>query len=154
MVRPAAKREAVAHLRTVFQMSERRACSLIAADRSSVRYRPCRPPDAELRSANPSSHTPARQAGAGRYGQAFLDAIDWALTVDSAARPQTVADLRRALCTDHVASLDLQDALADGDTVIEGDAQLRESRWHRAGQMPRNRRRLKSRVKQWRPSKN
>jgi putative transposase len=49
MVGPAAKREAVAHLRTVFRMSERRACSLIAADRSSVRYRSCRPPDLALR---------------------------------------------------------------------------------------------------------
>ena len=35
MVGPAAKREAVAHLRSVFQMSERRACSVIAADRTS-----------------------------------------------------------------------------------------------------------------------
>lgn len=49
MVGPAAKREAVAHLRTAFQMSERRACSVIAADRTSVRYRSCRPPDTELR---------------------------------------------------------------------------------------------------------
>jgi putative transposase len=49
MVGRAAKGEAVAHLRTMFRMSERRACSLIAADRSSVRYRSCRPPDAELR---------------------------------------------------------------------------------------------------------
>jgi putative transposase len=49
MVGPAAKREAVAHLRTMFRMSERRACSLIAADRSSIRYRSCRPHDFELR---------------------------------------------------------------------------------------------------------
>jgi putative transposase len=49
MVGPAAKREAVAHLRTEFRMSERRACSVIAADRTSVRYRSCRPSDTELR---------------------------------------------------------------------------------------------------------
>jgi transposase InsO family protein len=49
MVGPAAKREAVAHLRTVFEMSERRACSIIAADRASIRYRSRRPPDTELR---------------------------------------------------------------------------------------------------------
>src|SRR5713226_4193612 len=49
MVGPAAKREAVAHLWTMFQMSERRACSVIAADRTTIRYRSCRPPDAELR---------------------------------------------------------------------------------------------------------
>ena len=50
MVGPAAKREAVAHLRNVLQMSERRACTLVAADRKMIRYRSRRPPDAELRS--------------------------------------------------------------------------------------------------------
>jgi putative transposase len=49
-VRPAAKREAVALLRTMFEMSERRACTVIAADRKMVRYRSCRPADTELRS--------------------------------------------------------------------------------------------------------
>ena len=49
MVGPAAKREAVAHLRDVLQMSERRACTLIAADRKMIRYRSRRPPDIELR---------------------------------------------------------------------------------------------------------
>jgi putative transposase len=50
MVGPAAKREAVAHLRSVLQMSERRACTLVAADRKMIRYRSRRPPDGELRS--------------------------------------------------------------------------------------------------------
>jgi hypothetical protein len=49
MVRPAAKREAVAHLREHFQRSERRACSLLAADRKMIRYRSRRPPETELR---------------------------------------------------------------------------------------------------------
>jgi len=49
MVRPAAKREAVAHLRSVLQMSERRACTLVAADRKMIRYRSRRAPDVELR---------------------------------------------------------------------------------------------------------
>ena len=49
MVGPAAKREAVAHLRGGFEMSERRACSLIAADRTMIRYRSRRPPETELR---------------------------------------------------------------------------------------------------------
>lgn len=49
MVRPAAKRQAVAHLREQFQMSERRACSVIAADRKTIRYRSRRPPETELR---------------------------------------------------------------------------------------------------------
>jgi putative transposase len=49
MVRPAAKREAVAHLRNVLQMRERRACTLVAADRKMIRCRSRRPPDIELR---------------------------------------------------------------------------------------------------------
>lgn len=49
MVGPAAKREAVSHLRNVLQMSERRACSLVSADRKMIRYRSRRPPDVELR---------------------------------------------------------------------------------------------------------
>jgi transposase InsO family protein len=49
MVGPAAEREAVAHLRNVLQMSERRACTLVAADRKMIRYRSRRPSDVELR---------------------------------------------------------------------------------------------------------
>jgi putative transposase len=49
MVGPAAKREAVAHLRSTMEMSERRACTLIAADRTMIRYRSRRPPETELR---------------------------------------------------------------------------------------------------------
>jgi transposase InsO family protein len=49
MVRPAAKREAVAHLKDHFQMSERRACSIMSADRKMIRYRSRRPPETELR---------------------------------------------------------------------------------------------------------
>src|SRR5438105_7859185 len=49
LVRPAAKREAVALLEHMFEMSERRACTVIAADRKTVRYRSKRPADSELR---------------------------------------------------------------------------------------------------------
>ena len=49
MVGPAAKREAVAHLRAELGLSERRACSIVNADRQMVRYRSRRPPDTELR---------------------------------------------------------------------------------------------------------
>lgn len=45
----AAKREAVAHLQAVLGVSERRACSIVGADRKSVRYTSTRPGDAELR---------------------------------------------------------------------------------------------------------
>jgi putative transposase len=45
MVGPVAKREAVAHLRAVMSLSERRACSIVDADRKMIRY----PPDTALR---------------------------------------------------------------------------------------------------------
>lgn len=49
MVTPAARREAVAHLEATFRVSQRRACSAIAVDRSLVRYRSRRGDDAEIR---------------------------------------------------------------------------------------------------------
>ena len=42
-------REGVARIRTVFGISERRACSIVKADRKMVRYRSCRAPDTALR---------------------------------------------------------------------------------------------------------
>ena len=45
----AAKRAAVVHARTVHGINERRACSIIRVDRSSVRYQSMRGDDAELR---------------------------------------------------------------------------------------------------------
>nr|WP_314961104.1 IS3 family transposase [Bradyrhizobium cosmicum] len=49
LVGPAAQREAVAHLQAELGVSERRACSIISADRKMIRYRSCRRPDTELR---------------------------------------------------------------------------------------------------------
>lgn len=49
MVGPAAKREAVAHLQAVMELSERRACLIVGADRKMIRYRSRRPDEAELR---------------------------------------------------------------------------------------------------------
>ncbi len=46
---PAARREAVAYLAATFQMSERRACRVVGADRASVRYEGTRPDDGALR---------------------------------------------------------------------------------------------------------
>lgn len=51
MVTPDAKREAVAHACTEHGVSQRRACEVLAVDRSSVRYRSIRPDDADLREA-------------------------------------------------------------------------------------------------------
>ncbi|QQC26808.1 IS3 family transposase (plasmid) [Brucella anthropi] len=49
MVGPAAKRDAVAHLKDIMGLSERRACQIVSADRKMIRYRSCRPPEVELR---------------------------------------------------------------------------------------------------------
>ena len=49
MVTPAVRREAVAQVRVAFEVSERRACSALGVDRTSVRYRSIRPDDATLR---------------------------------------------------------------------------------------------------------
>jgi putative transposase len=49
MVGPAVKRDAVAHLRAVMGLSERRACRIVAIDRKTARYTSTRPADAELR---------------------------------------------------------------------------------------------------------
>jgi putative transposase len=49
MVTPVARREAVTHLRTTFEVSERRACKVLGTDRTSVRYRGRRADDALVR---------------------------------------------------------------------------------------------------------
>ena len=49
MVTPAARREVVVHLRAAYEVSERRACSALGTDRTSVRYRSRRPDDAAVR---------------------------------------------------------------------------------------------------------
>lgn len=49
MVTPGAKREAVAHLCTVHEVSQRRACKVIGAERTSVRYRSIRPDEPAVR---------------------------------------------------------------------------------------------------------
>jgi putative transposase len=49
MVTPAVRREAVAHLKVAYEVSERRACSALGTDRTSVRYRSRRPDDTPVR---------------------------------------------------------------------------------------------------------
>lgn len=49
MVAPDARREAVAHLRGEYAVSERRACRVIGAERATIRYRRRRGEDGEVR---------------------------------------------------------------------------------------------------------
>ena len=46
---PDAKREAVSYLQAAYGVSERRACSAMAVDRSTIRYESKRADDTELR---------------------------------------------------------------------------------------------------------
>ena len=49
MVGPVVKREGVAHLQAMMDLSERRPCSIVDADCEMIRYRSRRAPDTELR---------------------------------------------------------------------------------------------------------
>jgi HAMP domain-containing protein len=80
-----------------------------------------KPADAEARAGGVVLQ-PAVQAGQGRYGRSFLEAIDWALQMDAAARPATVEQWRDKLLADHVSSLGLKEALRRGDSQDEGES--------------------------------
>jgi putative transposase len=54
---PPPKHAAVAHLQAVMSLSERRACSIVGADRKMIRYCSSRPRDAELRGGCATSPT-------------------------------------------------------------------------------------------------
>lgn len=49
-MRPAVQRKAVEHVRGLFGISERRACLILAVDRTSMRYAHRRSDDGDLRS--------------------------------------------------------------------------------------------------------
>ena len=63
MVAPGVRREAVAHVVATHGVSQRRACQVLAVDRSSVRYRSVRPDDAEARTAMNAVATERRRFG-------------------------------------------------------------------------------------------
>ena len=74
-----------------------------------------KPPAAPLRRLEKDPFVPAVQAGKGQYSTSFLHAVDWALSLDPASRPQNVAQLRRALFADYAEGLGLQEALRAED---------------------------------------
>jgi len=67
-VTPDARREAVAHLRAEHAVSERRACQVLGAERSVVRYRSRRGDDAEVRSRLRALASERRRFGYRRLG--------------------------------------------------------------------------------------
>lgn len=79
----------------------------------------------------------ALEAGSGRYGDAFLQAIDWALTPEKEGRAPHVPALCSALFADHAGVLRLQEALGDRlpDSGIRSEQNLSLARrwsrqWH------------------------
>ncbi len=74
-----------------------------------------KPAPAPERQHGVAQYVPAREAAAGKYSAAFLGAIDQALMLDPAQRPQTIADFGRSLFAAHTGSLGLQDALRVGE---------------------------------------
>lgn len=62
-------REGVAHIRTVFEISERRPYSIVRVDRKTVRYRSCRPLETQL--ANACQARPSSARGSATGGCSF-----------------------------------------------------------------------------------
>ena len=69
---PDAKRKAVAHVVSVHGLSQRRACEVLAVDRSSVRYRSVRPDDTAERAAMMAVAAKRRQFGSPLAGNGLL----------------------------------------------------------------------------------
>ena len=76
-----------------------------------------KPPPAPLRLGGKDPIIPAELVGKGLYTVEFLRAIDWALTLERADRPQDMQQFRRALFAGQRATLGLQEALLLGDSA-------------------------------------
>jgi serine/threonine protein kinase/HAMP domain-containing protein len=74
-----------------------------------------KPLDAPTRLAEPDPMPSAEALGKGRFSVEFLRAIDWALKMHPADRPQDVAEFRSGLFASHAGALGLQEALRKGD---------------------------------------
>jgi putative transposase len=68
MVTPGARREAAAYLRAQHEVSERRACRVLAVDRAVVRYRSRRPDDGAIRARLRAIASERRRFGYRRVG--------------------------------------------------------------------------------------
>ncbi len=99
-----------------------------------------KPPDAEARAAGVPL-LPAAEAGKGRYGRSFLEAIDSALEPDPLARPRSVDAWSARLLADHVASPGPAPPPSHDDSRLDDDVF--------APPRPRGRMRLRSRWRRW-----
>lgn len=74
-----------------------------------------KPIDAPSRLQDPDPLPSAKLLGHGRYSEEFLGAIDWALKMHPAERPQDIDAFRSMLFGSHAGALGLQEALRKGD---------------------------------------
>jgi serine/threonine protein kinase/HAMP domain-containing protein len=80
-----------------------------------------KPIEAPQRLEDPDPLPSAELLGQGRYSPEFLCAIDWALKMHPADRPQDVAAFRSALFSSHASALGLQEALRKSDEDFAHD---------------------------------
>lgn len=80
MVTPAAEREAVAHLRTAFEMSEQRACKTIGCCRMTVRHKSSRGDDGDLRERMKAIAHERRRFGYRRLHVLLRRKVMWSIT--------------------------------------------------------------------------
>ena len=85
MVRPAARRSAVAHVCAEHGVSQRRACAILGVDRSSVRYVARRGDDAELREALRTTAAERRRFGYRRI-HVMLERQGWSMNLKKLRR--------------------------------------------------------------------
>jgi hypothetical protein len=81
---PAARRDAVAYLVTTYEVSQRRACVVVRAPRSMVRYRHRRPDDAALRNGLKDLASERRRFG--YRPQAIHGVFHWSCSSDLLGR--------------------------------------------------------------------
>jgi serine/threonine protein kinase/HAMP domain-containing protein len=83
-----------------------------------------KPAPAPEREEGKADYVPAVKAAEGRYSESFLAAVDWALMLDPAQRPQTVQVFAERLFGEHVGKLGLQEALRADEA--EGQRSLKK----------------------------
>ncbi|MBC8023415.1 MAG: HAMP domain-containing protein [Burkholderiales bacterium] len=94
-----------------------------------------KPLDAPARLGDPDPLPSAESLGKDRFSSQFLRAVDWALKMHPADRPQEVAQFRSALFASHAGALGLQEALRRGDD--EGFNPAGVGSWSSALRSPR-----------------
>lgn len=83
-----------------------------------------RPVDAAERQRDALLHMRAVEAGRGRFGEPFLQAIDRAMALDPSRRPHDILEFRLALFDEHPLPVRGDATLLSHDTVISGAEEL------------------------------